>query len=238
MTPSIPERVVVTGASRGLGLGFVRHWAEHGRTVFALARNAAACSALQELARTTGGRVHAVPCDVADPASVAAAASEVRAKSPAIDILVNNAGVFGTHGGTLETLDDAEVHRVLDINTLGPLRVARAFLPLLVAGTRPRIANITSLMGSIDDNGSGGSWAYRISKAALNMANRNLAHEVSPQGVTAVVVHPGWVQTDMGGVSAPLSIDTSVAGMIRVIEGLSPHDGGKFFDYEGDVIPW
>lgn len=232
------QKVLVTGASRGLGLGFVERWLADGREVFGLARNAKGSQALSELAQRYPGALHLCDCDVADDASVKAAAETVSGLTKTLDLVVNNAGVFGPHGDSLASLDHDEIRRVFEINTLGPLRVARAFLPLLERGREPRLVSITSLMGSIGDNASGGSWAYRISKAALNMAHRNLAHECSPRGVVVALLHPGWVKTDMGGAGAPLSVEESVSGMIRVMDGITVADAGAFFDWEGDPQPW
>jgi NAD(P)-dependent dehydrogenase (short-subunit alcohol dehydrogenase family) len=123
-------------------------------------------------------------------------------------------------------------------NTVGPLRVTAALLANLRAGERRLVANITSRMGSIADNTSGGSYAYRSSKAALNMANRSMAHELGADGILCVVFHPGWVQTDMGGANAPLSVEDSVRGLLEVMDGLTTADNGRFLNYSGEEIPW
>ena len=238
MASQPPQTILLTGASRGLGLEFARQWLESGRRVFALARRPERSDGLQELGAEHGDRLAAVACDVGDPGSIDAARAAVARSTDSLDLLLNNAGVYGGRGLGLDELDFEELHEVFDINTLGPLRVTRAFLPLLRAGRAPKLAHLTSLMGSITDNGSGGSYAYRMSKAALNMASRNLGHELSAAGVPSVVLHPGWVQTDMGGSHAPLAAPESVAGMIRVLDALEPAQSGRFYSWRGEELPW
>jgi NAD(P)-dependent dehydrogenase (short-subunit alcohol dehydrogenase family) len=236
-SPQRPRRIVLTGASRGLGLEFTRRWLEAGHRVFALSRTAGG-SELESLARAHPGGLHRAACDVADDASVAAAARAVGRVWDGVDLLLNNAGTYGDGDATIETVDLDEVRRVFEVNALGPIRVTRAFLPLLRRGTSPRVVQITSLMGSIADNESGGAWAYRLSKAALNMATRNLAHELGAHSILGVAIHPGWVRTDMGGPQAPLAVGESVAAMIRTIDALAPGDTGRFLDLDGDALPW
>jgi NAD(P)-dependent dehydrogenase (short-subunit alcohol dehydrogenase family) len=131
-----------------------------------------------------------------------------------------------------------EIRRVFEVNTLAPIRVAKAFVPLLMQGEAPRIVQMTSLMGSIADNGSGGSWSYRLSKAALNMMTKNLSHELAQSAIPCICIHPGWVRTDMGGPKAPLSIGESVAALIDTIDALSMEHSGAFLDRDGKPLPW
>jgi NAD(P)-dependent dehydrogenase (short-subunit alcohol dehydrogenase family) len=154
-----------------------------------------------------------------------------------LDILYNNAGV-GSENPPLGRLTEAEILSVFRINAIAPLMVAQALLPLLQRGERPVIANITSRMGSIDDNSSGGDYAYRASKAALNMINKSLSIDLAGTGVIPVVIHPGWVKTDMGGMSAPLSVAQSVTGILKVVDGLESADSGRFLAWDGEEIPW
>jgi NAD(P)-dependent dehydrogenase (short-subunit alcohol dehydrogenase family) len=232
------KRILITGASRGLGLGLVRLWLEAGHRVVALAREPERSAGLRELVSRHGDLLLWRACDVADEASVEAARAAVESRCEALDVLVNNAGVYGPRGDTLETLDMGEMQRVFEVNALGALRVTRAFRPLLARGEQPRVALMSSLMGSIEDNGSGGSWAYRLSKAALNMAGRNLAHELSATGILTVVLHPGWVRTDMGGAGAPLGIEEAVADLAATIERAGPEQDGRFLDRQGVPLPW
>ncbi|HEU4401044.1 MAG TPA: SDR family oxidoreductase [Candidatus Polarisedimenticolia bacterium] len=232
------RRILVTGAGRGLGLEFSRQWLERGHEVFALARDPGRSKGLADLKRRHPDTLRTQACDVADDASVERGRRAVEAAWDRLDILVNNAGLFGTRGGTVESLDLEEVRRLIEVNTLGPLRVTRAFLPLLRKGTRPRVIQITSLMGSIDDNKSGSYYSYRLSKAALNMASRNLAHDLKTSGILSVALHPGWVRTEMGGSDAPLGVEEAVSALIHAIDALTPDQSGGFFDRLGKPQPW
>ena len=189
-------RVVLTGANRGLGLEFARQLIDGGHEVAASARDVDAAADLKRLAAEQPLlSVHA--CDVAADDSVAAFRAAVEARWDRVDLLLNNAGVTGIRGDLAAT-DFADALATYNINALGPLRTTREFLPMLRRSQAPKVVHVTSKMGSIDDNSSGGYYAYRMSKIALNMACRNLMHELSP-AITACVLHPGWVRTDMGG---------------------------------------
>ena len=229
------RRVVITGAGRGLGLAFVQHYLRRGWDVHALLRR-------PELLGQDSPALEASACDVADQGSVAAAAKTIRERWDSLDLLINNAGInTSITGGTnssLQGLDMDDLRAVFEVNTLGPIEMSRALLPLLHEGSDPGIVHVTSKMGSVDDNSSGGWWAYRISKAALNMVCVNMAHELRDAGIATMVIHPGWVRTDMGGKTAPLSVEESVAGMIEVIDGLKLDDSGCFRDYTGATLPW
>lgn len=231
-------RVALTGAGRGLGLEFTRQWLAAGHRVFALARDPAGSAGLGALAEAHPDTLHPIPCDVTDADSVRAAARAVGDVTDGLEIVLNNAGVGGWRGG-VEALDFDEVRRVFEVNTLGPLRVAQAFLPLLRGG-RPlrRLVAITSLMGSLGDNRSGGSYPYRISKAALNMACVNLAHELRDEEIVSVMLHPGWVRTDMGGAGATLPVEEAVGALVHTIDGLKMEHTGGFYDRLGAPLPW
>lgn len=224
--------IVVTGANRGIGLEFARQLVDAGDFVIAGARKPDEARALQELA---GPHLEIHALDVASDASVSAFASAVGER--AVDVLINNAGVGGG-GAPIVDLDLKRMRDVLEVNAIGPLRVTQAMLPALHRADSPVVAHITSRMGSIGDNSSGGYYAYRMSKAALNMANKSLSMDGQASGIVCVVLHPGWVKTDMGGASAPLSVDDSVRGLLKVINGLSRSDSGRFFDYKGAELPW
>lgn len=228
--------VLVTGANRGLGIEFARQYGADGWKVYAACRAPAEASALQDLAAASGGRIEVMALDVRDTASVRAAAAKLA--GVAIDLLLNNAGVGSPKGQKLGSLDYAAWQRVLDTNTLGPMRVTEAFLGNVEQGSQKKVVTITSKMGSIDDNGSGGSYAYRSSKTAVNMVVKSLSIDLADRGITCVVVHPGWVRTDMGGPSGLISPEQSIAGIRKLIAGLAPADSGKFFNYDGDPISW
>jgi NAD(P)-dependent dehydrogenase (short-subunit alcohol dehydrogenase family) len=224
-----PPTVLITGANRGIGLEYVRQFAARGYKVIGTARDPADAKELAAVA----DRVE--PLDVTDAASVAALAA--RLNGVAIDILVNNAGVFDRKDVSVDRVDFAMMEQTLAVNTLGPLRVTQALLPNLRAGKRRTIVNMSSQLGSIEL--SNGRWyAYRASKAALNQVNKTLSAELAPEGFTCVVLHPGWVRTDLGGADATYSTQESVGGLIAVIEKLGPADSGRFYDFKGTRIPW
>lgn len=238
MSPAEPLRIVVTGASRGLGLEYVRQWAERGERVFALTRDPAGSTDLRGLAGRFSDAVVPLPCDVTDPESVETARRAVAEAVRGLDVLVNNAGIMGDWT-SVDEIDLDEVRQHLEVNALGALRVTRAFLPLIRSGRGVRrLVHMTSLMGSIDDNRSGDAYGYRMSKAALNMASRSLAVDLADEGIVSVALHPGWVKTRMGGPSARLTVEEAVASLIATIDRLGPAESGGFYDREGQPLPW
>ena len=182
MSPSTQPSVLITGASRGLGLEFARQYAAAGWSVVA------ACRRPSDVPQLDRYPVELIGLDVADPASVTELAAHLRGRP--LDLLVNNAGVYGERQD-FGAIDAEEWQRVLRINVIGPIKMAEAFLPHLLAGNRKTIAFVTSRMGSIADNGSGGSYIYRSSKAALNAAVKSLSIDLKGQGITALLLHPG-----------------------------------------------
>ena len=226
--------VLITGANRGLGLEFARQYHAAGWQVIATARQPDAASDLKAL----GGRVRLVPLDVTKPESVAALAASL--KEQPIDLLINNAGqgVGLDRDRPLTDIDVKEFQRVLDVNTLGPVRVTQALMPNLRAGQGKMIVGISSGLGSIGENREGGFYGYRESKAALGMFLRSLAAELKKEGFVCVAMIPGWVKTDMGGPNAPLTPEESVAGMRKVLDGLKPENTGQFWSYKGTQVPW
>jgi NAD(P)-dependent dehydrogenase (short-subunit alcohol dehydrogenase family) len=225
-------RFVVTGANRGIGLEFVKQLTARGEEVDAAARDPNDAADLRALVRP-GVRLRIHRLDVVDDASVHAFAEALPAGP--VDVLVNNAGVSGVKGG--EPIDPEDILRVFDVNAVGTLRVVRAVLPRLRAGKTRKIVNLTSLLGSIAD-ASGGRYAYRLSKAALNMATRLLAEDLRGEGFLTVALHPGWVQTRMGGSAAPVPPEQSIRGMLRIVDGLNAEQSGRVFDFQGRELPW
>ena len=224
-----PATVLITGANRGIGLEYARQFAAKGYTVIGTVRDPADAKELSAVA----DRVEQL--DVADAASVAALAQ--RLQGVPIDILVNNAGMFDRRDLTVDKVDFTVMEQTLAVNTLGPLRVTQALMPNLRAGKRRTIVNMSSELGSIERS-SGRWYAYRTSKAALNQITRTMSAELAPEGFICVVLHPGWVRTDMGGAAATYSPQESVAGLVAVIEKLAPADNGRFYDFRGTAIPW
>ena len=228
--------VLVTGANRGLGLEFTRQYAADGWKVFAACRSPEDAGDLSELASGNADRIRVLALDVVDAASVRAAAAAIRGEP--LDLLLNNAGVGSPPGQRIGSLDYAAWARVLDANTLGPARVIEAFVENVARGRDKRIVTLTSLMGSIADNGSGGSYAYRSSKAGVNAVMKSFSIDLAPRGITCVVVHPGWVRTDMGGSGGKLTPTESVEALRSLIASFKRQDSGRFFNYDGRELPW
>ena len=226
-------RAVVTGANRGIGLELARQLVARGDTVDAGARDPEKAGELRAL----GCRVHQL--DVGDARSVEAFA---RAVEGAVDVVINNAGVHGGNRQSLRQLTEdltlGDATRTFDVNALGPLRVSLALLPQLRRGTAKKLVHITSGMGSIADNGSGGSYAYRMSKAALNMAAKTLAVDLRGEGITSIVINPGWVQTDMGGERAPTPVTDSARAILQRIDEVTLDQSGEFINWNGKRYPW
>jgi NAD(P)-dependent dehydrogenase (short-subunit alcohol dehydrogenase family) len=226
----------ITGANRGLGLEFAKQYLADGWQVHAACRDPASAPELRRLADQSGNKLRIMALDVTNPVSVKAAAVELDGQ--AIDLLLNNAGVGGARGQTIGNIDYDAWAKVLDVNTMGPMRVSEAFVDHVARSERKLIVTLTSGMGSIADNTSGGSIAYRSSKAAVNMVMRSLAIDLASRGITCVVVNPGWVQTDMGGPHATMTPAESVRMLRRLIETSGPAQSGKFFNYNGREYPW
>lgn len=223
--------VLITGAARGLGLDFTRQYAAKGWKVLACSRSADGLKGIE-------GDVRHHALDVTDYAAVKALAAGL--KSEAIDVLVCNAGVGSARESTVQdlgTFDAAEWRRIFEVNALAPLMMAEAFAPHVVRSAQKKMIALSSVLGSIANN-NGGRYFYRASKTALNMEWSCLARDMAARGAICVVLHPGWVQTDMGGPTATLTIAESVPGMVKVIDGLKPSDNGRFLQYDGAELPW
>ncbi len=218
--------VLITGANRGLGLEFTRQYAADGWKVIATCRNPIG---LGELA-TVPGEIEVHGLEVTDHAQIERLATELA--DTKIDLLINNAGVYGP----LDADPDHDAwSQVMRVNAMAPLKIAQAFAPQVAGGM---IATVTSKMGSIAENSSGGTYIYRSSKAALNAVMVSLSHDLRADGIIVAVLHPGWVRTDMGGANGLIDAPESVAGMRRVLAGLSASDSGGFFNYDGSRVPW
>jgi NAD(P)-dependent dehydrogenase (short-subunit alcohol dehydrogenase family) len=228
---------LITGANRGLGLEFTRQYNEDRWRVFACCRDPERAEELNELARVSGGSVSVHALDVAQGASVTALAEALRGET--IDILLNNAGIYGDENkNDFGKIDYDRWASAFSINVMGAMRVAEAFIDNVASSDRKILAFVSSLMGSIADNGSGGSYMYRSSKAALNAVAKSLSIDLNGRGLISVILHPGWVLTDMGGKNAPLSPEESITGMRSVLEALQSEDSGKFLSYAGAELPW
>ena len=225
--------VFITGANRGIGLEMARQYGADGWTVVATCRNPIAPG---DLATIQGDiRVHGL--DVADHRQVERLAGEMAGTK--IDLLINNAGVYGDRNTGHQGIDYADWEQSFRINTMAPLKVAGAFLPLVAAGGGGMIATVSSVLSSIAESSpNSASYAYRTSKAAVNMAMHVFAEEVRDRNVAVILLHPGWVRTDMGGPNAAIDAATSAQGIRKVLAGSGMAESGRLFAYDGREIPW
>lgn len=225
--------VLITGTNRGIGLEFVKQYAEEGWQVLACCREPASASALQGLARQHSSlRLFAL--DVADFTQIDALALQL--KDQPIDVLINNAGVYPA--SSFGNMDYDRWAAAYKVNSMAPLKMAEAFTSHIAKSTLKKVATLSSKMGSLDDNTSGGSYSYRASKAAANMVMKSLSIDLKSFGISVVTLHPGWVQTDMGGSNALIDTTTSVRGLREVIANLTLSNSGKFIAYDGNEIAW
>ncbi|MBI2898451.1 MAG: SDR family oxidoreductase [Deltaproteobacteria bacterium] len=227
-------RVVITGASRGIGREFARQFLARGETVEAAVRSPENAR-LQELA-SERGVLRLQSCDVASDQNVRTFADSL--EPGPVDLLINNAGIRKPESIGLDDLDLDDVAETIQVNAIAALRVTRALLARIRESHIRKIVSISSGLGSIGDNTSGGGCAYRMSKAALNMATRSMAVDLARDRIICVVINPGWVKTDMGGPEAPLTVHESVSAMLRVIDALKPEQSGTFLDCRGGTYPW
>lgn len=229
--------LVISGANRGLGLEFVSQYLNAGWDVYAGCRKPEQATELNKLSgQASKGTLYVMPLDVTDAQSRQRFCGAVGNQT--VDLLINNAGTYGPKGTPLGDVDEAEWARVFATNTISPLKMTEALLPNLRAATAAKVVNISSKMGSMDDNGSGGLYMYRSSKAALNAVSKSMSIDLRNDGISVANLHPGWVLTDMGGPNALIDAQTSVAGMRQVIDSLTPEQSGQFIAYDGAAIPW
>jgi NAD(P)-dependent dehydrogenase (short-subunit alcohol dehydrogenase family) len=226
-------QVLITGANRGIGLEFTKQYAQDGWRVFACCREPQSASALQAIANTHNN-VQIFALDVGDFAQIDAFALQLKHES--IDLLLNNAGVYPD--SSFGNIDYNEWLNGFKINSMAPLKMAEAFVQHVSRGQLKKIATLSSKMGSLDDNSSGASYSYRTSKVAANMVMKSLSIDLKPYGISVVTLHPGWVQTDMGGSNALINTQTSVTGMRKVIADTNLSNTGRFIAYDGQAINW
>lgn len=219
------QTVVITGANRGIGLAMAGLWKARGDRVIATSREPSAA-------------LDALGVEVIDGIDVSREDGVINLKSglgdTVVDVLFNNAGIMSNE--SLEHMHFDQIREQFEVNTLGPLRVTLGLLENLHDGSK--VGLMTSRMGSIADNTSGGRYGYRISKAGLNAAGKSLAHDLQPLGIAVAILHPGWVQTDMTGQSGNLTAEQAAAGLIERMDALSLDNTGTFWHSDGTVLPW
>lgn len=224
---AIMPTAVVTGANRGIGLEWVKQLLEQEWDVYAGYR-----SDKGGLSETGANLLH---LDVTSNESVKEFASSIPQR---VDLLVNNAGVADGRWQSISEIEHEEALRVLDINAVGPMRVTQALLSKLGGKKMSTIAMVSSLMGSVEDCISGRSYAYRASKSALNMFSMAMKNELQDANISILILHPGWVQTDMGGPNATVTLNDSIAGMMQRVEEQTLAMSGRFVQYDGKALPW
>lgn len=225
---------LVTGANRGLGLGITKELLSGGSLVLATTRTNTPSSELSQLATKFPANLKIFVADMNDQKSIDVLAGEL--KDLTLDVLVNNAGVFLPDTDDKGNLKLENINQSFVTNAIGPMRITQALLPHLKKSSRPIVATLSTLMASITDNTSGGSYGYRMSKVAVNMWSRNFARD--HKNIISVAIHPGWVQTDMGGFNAPLSVEESCKDIVQLLTKLEPSHSGEFVDHKGKQIPW
>jgi len=227
--------ILITGANRGIGLELSEQFAEDGWQVLACCRNPADARQLQALSeRGLAIELHAL--DVTDYAQMATLADQL-ANRP-IDILLSNAGIYGSKGTGFGEVDAEEWRQVLEVNTIAPLMLAQAFVEQVAASQQKLVAVISSKVGSIADNSSGGSYIYRSSKTAVNQVVKSLSIDLAGRNIAVISLHPGWVQTEMGGPNAEIGTDESVSGLKSILQSAGLAQSGQFIEFNGNSIPW
>jgi NAD(P)-dependent dehydrogenase (short-subunit alcohol dehydrogenase family) len=225
--------VLITGANRGIGLALVKAYAGRRDKVFAAIRATSDRDALDAFAATAPKWVEVIEMDVSDPAEIGRVRRRLEAEP--IDVLVNNAGIGGPDKQSATDMDFDGLEEALRVNTMAPLRVALAFLPNVKAA-KGKIITLSSQMGAT--GASSDNLAYRVSKQAVNRLMRGLATELKPQGIPVLIVHPGWVKTDMGGESAQLAPEESAANLLKLIDKLDITSTGRFLAWNGKELAW
>lgn len=229
--------ILITGSNRGLGLEFVRQYAmEENNHIHACCRRPSEAKDLQKLAQDFPDRITIHELDVANHQQIESLATKLQ--NTPIDILLLNAGIYLDKGLGFGHIDYEKWTTMFQVNTMAPMKMTETFYPHLKNSTDKKVVIITSKMGSIDDNTSGGSYLYRSSKTAVNSVARSLSHDLRADNITVLVLHPGWVVTDMGGPHALIQSDESIQGMKKIIAEANLKVTGQFFAYDGSPIPW
>ena len=229
------ETRLVTGSNRGIGLELVRQYAGAGWRVYACCRSPASADELHKV-REDNDLVSIHELDVTDGKQILSLAKELN--DVAIDVLFNNAGVYGQNDAWFGNTDVDKWMDCFRINTIAPMKMMEAFVEHVAASRHKLMATMSSKMGSMTDNGSGGSYVYRSSKAAVNAVMKSASIDLRPLGIKVAILHPGWVLTDMGGPNAEIGVEECVTLLRRNLDSVSLANSGTFFEIDGTVIPW
>lgn len=240
------RRILITGSNRGIGLELVRRYLQHDDTlIFATCRRPAEANALNELAQQNPERLKLYPLDVTDQDSIDQSRDWVSAQTDGLEMLINNAGILPggvaarePSSASFGALDANAMLKVFQVNAIAPVMVAQAYADLLRRGTNARVINVSSDAGSITRREAGCDYSYPASKAALNMMTRCLAGSFRESGVIVISLHPGWIQTDMGGPHARMTLEEAVPEIVNVIDKLTLADSGTFLNWDGSRLPW
>lgn len=225
--------IFITGANRGIGLSLTQQYLKDNHTVYATYRDTSSANELLSLAEHHSN-LTCIQLDITDYQATSRLPNQLQP----IDILINNAGYYGPKGYGLGNTNVEEWRRVFEVNTIAPLKLVETLLPMLEASEVKKIACLSSRVGSMAENTSGGGYIYRSSKAALNSVVKSLSNDLTSNGFTVLALHPGWVQTEMGGPHALIDTETSASGLIKVIESASTEVSGHFFSFDGSEIDW
>lgn len=228
--------ILITGANKGIGLELTRQYLANGWHVYATAREPEFADDLSLLGNNNPEQLSIKQLDVTNAAQRNALVKSLQ--NIPLDILLNNAGAWGQIGANFESTNEEKWLEGFRVNTVAPMQMMQCFAKNVALSELRIIANMSSKMGSIDDNGSGGSYVYRSTKTALNMISKSAAIDLQPQGITVVILHPGWVRTDMGGPHGEINVQQSAKALKGILSNVTRDDAGTFYDIDGSTIAW
>lgn len=228
--------LLITGANRGIGLELCKQYLNDGWKVHATCRDPNNATRLSVLADKYPDNLTIHTLDVSNFEQISSLKNTIG--DLPIDVLFNNAGIYGNEANHLGHLDTEAWLETFKVNVISPMKILETFADNVESSSLKTIANMTSKMGSIEDNGFGGRYAYRSSKTALNMTMVSAALELKDRDISVLLLHPGWVRTDMGGPNGELSVEESAMKLRKIVDNSTLDDSGKFFDINGETIPW
>mgnify|MGYP006166107689 FL=1 len=231
------KKVLITGANRGIGLEFVRQFTSRGDRVFATCRQPSEAIDLHDLKTQNPDLISITPLDVTDPRSLTDSHKFISAQTETLDLLINNSGI-NIDDGSFGSFNLETMKSILTINSIAPMMVTQQYLDLIKTSSEPKIINISSINASLTNLVPRGYYSYSASKAALNMYSLRLSHDLKKTGVIIIMLHPGWVKTDMGGPNADITPQDSIKSMLQFFDTLTLDNSGGYYDYTGRIIPW